>query len=117
MLAVAIAATAPDGPTIAVCIAIAVLSVVWIVRATGAGVELRDAGVVVRGTLRTRTVPWARIERAVVTPVRGRTTLTLELAGGARRHIGELAAAGDAAGIVVQAATEITRRLPDRGAR
>lgn len=116
MLAAAIAATAPDGPTIAVCVAIAVLSLVWIVRAARAGVELRDAGVVVRATLWTRTVPWSRIERALVTPVRGRTTLTLELAGGARRHIWELAAAGDAAAVVVQAATEITRRLANRSA-
>lgn len=93
------------------CLAIAALSIVWIVRTSRTGVELRDAGVVVRGPVRTRTVPWSRIERALVTPVRGRTTLTLELAGGVRRHVDELAAAGAAARIVVEAAAEISRRL------
>lgn len=93
------------------CLAIALLSVVWVVRASRAGVELRDAGIVVRGTLLTRTIPWARIERALVSPVRGRTTLTLQLAGGRRRHVEELAATGAAAAIVVQAATEISRRI------
>jgi hypothetical protein len=95
-------------------VAIVVLSIVWMVRSARVGVELRDAGVVVRATFWTRTVPWTRIERAVVTPVRGRITLTLQLTGGRQRHVDELAATGAAAGIVVQAATEISRRLEAR---
>jgi hypothetical protein len=115
VLAVAVAVAAPDGPTIAVCVAIAVLSVVWLVRAARVGVQLRDDGVAVLGVAITRTIPWSRIERARVVRLRGRTTLTLELTGGKTRRVDELSAVGDAAAIVVQAAAEISRRLGEPG--
>lgn len=114
VLAVAVAATAPDGPTIATCALIAALSVAWVVRAARVGVELRDDGVVVHGTLTSRTIPWTRIERALVVPRRGRRTLALQLAGGKLRHVEELSAVGDAAAIVVDAAAEISRRVAER---
>lgn len=110
LLAIAVAATGPDAPTIAVCVAIAAVCVLWLVRAARAGVDLRDDGVVVRGVLWTRTFPWARVERAFVVPVRGRTTLALQLSDGKVRHIEELAATGRAAEVVVFAASEISRR-------
>jgi hypothetical protein len=114
VLAVAVALAAPDGPTIAVCVVIAVLSLVWLVRAARVGVQLRDDGVAVHAVARTRTIPWSRIERARVVRLRGRTTLALELTGGKTRRIEELSAIGDAAAIVVQAAAEISRRVQER---
>jgi hypothetical protein len=114
VLAVAVALGAPDGPTIAVCVAIAALSLVWLVRAARVGVQLRDDGVAVHGVVMTRTIPWSRIERARVVRVRGRTTLALELSDGRTRRDEELSAIGDAAAIVVQAAAEISRRIGDR---
>jgi hypothetical protein len=116
VLAVAVALGAPDGPTIAVSVAIAALSLLWLVRAARTGVQLRDDGVVVLGVAMTRTVPWSRIERARVVRVRGRTTLALELTGGKLRRVEELSAVGDAAAVVVQAAAEISRRVGERPA-
>lgn len=114
MLAAGVAIGAPDGPTIAVSIAIALVSIVWLARAARVGVQLCDDGVVVFGVATTRTIPWSRIERARVVPRRGRTTLVLELAGGTTRRVEELSAAGGAAAVVVQAAGEISRRVAGR---
>jgi hypothetical protein len=113
VLAVIVAIAAPDGPTIAVCVAIAAVSLVWLVRAARVGVQLRDDGVAVHGVAVTRTIAWSRIERARVVRLRGRTTLALELTGGRTRRVEELSAVGDAAAIVVQAAAEISRRISE----
>jgi hypothetical protein len=116
VLAAAVAIGAPDAPTVVVCVVIAALSLVWLVRAARVGVQLRDTGVVVFGVVTTRTIPWSRIERARVVRLRGRTTLALDLAGGKLRRVEELSAVGDAVAVVVQAAAEISRRVDERPA-
>lgn len=108
--AAVVAVLAPDTPTRLTCLAIAAGAVAWVVRTARAGVELRDAHLVVRGTFRTRAYPWERVERALVVPFRGRTTLALRFTDGRERRIEQLAARGQDAGIVLAAASAISRR-------